>query len=202
MRYNIVALEREYASGGLEIGEKLAARLGIPCYGKEILERAAKRLGVSAGELQYLEEHMTGSLLFSLNMFASYTSGEGADLTKTQKLALTESEIIKELALEPCVIVGRSAAGLLKNHDKVLKVFINADIGDRINRACHTYGADPQHAESILRRSDKRRSGYFRTVTGSDWRDPGIYHMILNSAKLGIDAIVEILYQSINDRAL
>lgn len=193
VRYNVIAIEREYASGGREIGEKLADKLGIPCYGREILEKAADKIGMSIHELSQLEESMTGSLLFSLNMLANFTAGRGADLTWTQKLALAEADIVRDLSLNPCVIIGRSAAGLLSDKDRALKVFIHADYDARIKRAVEIYGIDPNQADSELRHKDRHRANYFKTITGLEWKDLNAYHMVLNSGKFGIDAVVDII---------
>lgn len=197
MRFNLIAIEREYASGGHEIGERLAKKLGIPCYGQEILEKAADRVGMSLGELSRLEESMTGSLLFSLNMLANFTSGRGMDLTWAQKLALAEADIVRELSTHPCVIVGRGAAGLLAEKDRALKVFIHADYDTRIKRAVEIYRVDQSQAESVLRRQDRRRANYFKTITGLEWKGENAYHMMLNSGKLGIAAAAELIYSAV-----
>jgi len=194
MRYNVVAIEREYASGGREIGEKLAKRLGIPCHGYDILEKAAIKTGLPLGELSNLEESMTGSLLYNLSMLADITAGRSVDSTKAQKLALAESDIIQDLSLSPCVIIGRGAAGLLKDREGALKVFIHADHETRIERAVDIYRHDSTQAEKVLRRQDKRRSDYFKAATGVEWKDTDIYHLLINSGKLGVDLAVDILY--------
>lgn len=201
MRYSVIAIEREYASGGREIGEKLAVMLGLPCYRQEILERASAKIGLPLDELSELEESMTGSLLFSLHVLTNITSGKGGDLTKAQKLALAEADIVRDLSLNPCVIIGRSAAGLLKDNDNVLKVFVYSDLDARISRAVEVYGFVPEQAESALRRFDRRRSDYFKSTTGVGWHDANTYHMFLNSSKLGIDPLVDILYTSVSSEA-
>ena len=48
MTYPVVTLARQFGSGGHEVGEKLAARLGIPLYDREILLHAAQQSGISA----------------------------------------------------------------------------------------------------------------------------------------------------------
>lgn len=58
MKYKVIAIEREYASGGSEIGEKLGEKLGIPCYGHEILEKGAAKLNVSVEYLRNAEENI------------------------------------------------------------------------------------------------------------------------------------------------
>ena len=121
MRYNVIAIEREYASGGREIGEALAKALGIPCHGRDIAQRTAKELGITESELDEMEERVTGSLLYSLAVFSDATSGRAARLPKPEQLAVTESGIVRELSGTPCVIVGRAAAGLFKDDPNVLR---------------------------------------------------------------------------------
>lgn len=196
MSFNVIAIEREFATGGLEVGKKLAKKLNIPCYSKEILEIAAEKMNLSVGELKDIEESTTGNLLFSLNLFASYTSGGNIGLTKEQKLALVEAEVVKELSLNPCVIVGRGAAGLL-DEKNVLKVFILADIDVRRERAINIYNVEELLVDYTLRKFDKRRANYFNAITGVEWRNPKNYHMILNSSKLDIDSIADILFKCV-----
>lgn len=197
MRYNVIAIEREYASGGNEIGEKLAEKLGIPCYGQEILEQAAAKLNLPPQRLLEIEESITGSFLYSLIVFAHISSGQSTDIAPLdQKLAFVEADIINNLSLSPCVIVGRGASVLLKDKVKSLKVFIHADLKTRLERANAVYGIDKKQAESVLRRCDKRRGNYFKVTTNEEWKSMDVYHMFLNSGKLGIEQTVDILYEA------
>jgi len=196
MRYSVIAIEREYASGGSEIGEKLGQKLGIPCFGQEILEKAAAKLNLPPDAVVHAEENMTGSLLYSLAAFVSaQANADSAPLE--QRLAVTESEIIKNLSMSPCVLVGRGAAALTKDRGSALRVFIHADYNTRIERAVKVYGDDPRQAESILRRFDKRRATFFKATTDLEWKDPDLYHMFLNSGKLGLDRTVDILCKAV-----
>ena len=197
MRYKVIAIEREYASGGREIGEKLAQRLGLPCYGQEIIVKAAEKLGVSPGELSALEESVSGSLRYSLSILADISSGRNADLPRSEKLALMETDIVRQFAAEPCVIIGRSAAGLLRDNEKAFKVFIYADREARMARAINTYQIAPKQAPVVMQQYDKRRSNYYRYAVGVDWKDAATYHLFLNSAKLGIDRTVDVLYDAV-----
>ena len=198
MYYNVIAIEREYASGGSEIGEKLAEMLKFPCFGQEILDLSAEKLNLPPERLRAAEESMTGSLLYSIVAMTNIAFGQNVDvLSIEQKLAVTEAEVINTLAQNPCVIVGRGAASLLKDSENVFKVFIHADYNKRVDRAVKIYGITPEQAKNVLNRYDRRRSGYFKTTTGRDWKDPDIYHMFLNSSRLEIDEIVDVLYDAV-----
>ena len=195
MAYSVIAIEREYASGGREVGEKLAAKLKIPCYGQEILEKAAAKLKLPLESLTDAEENMTGSFLYGLVALTNISSGKETDyLSLEQRLSGVEDEVIREMAKERCVIVGRAASALLADKKNVLKVFVHADYTARVNRAASKYGVDKKQAGAVLRRQDKRRANYFKVATGLEWKDGDIYHIFLNSGKIGIDNVVEILY--------
>jgi len=128
MRYSVIAIEREYASGGLEIGKKLAETLGVPCYGQEILYQAAEKMNLPVEQLKKIEESITGSILHSLAVFANITSGKSDDsLSIEQRLAFAEADVIRSLSYNSCVLIGRGACALLKDNANVLKVFIHAD---------------------------------------------------------------------------
>lgn len=61
----IITIGREYGSGGHNIGRKLAERLNIPCYDKEILTEAAKKSGFAESVFEEHDETAKHSLLFS-----------------------------------------------------------------------------------------------------------------------------------------
>ena len=64
----IITVGRQYGSGGREIGHKLAERLDIPFYDKELLTVAAKASGMSEEVFENYDEKPTNSLLYSLSM--------------------------------------------------------------------------------------------------------------------------------------
>ena len=135
MRYSVIAIEREYTSGGREIGDKLAEKVEIPCYGEEILEIAAVKLDMPLKRLREVEESITGDVIFGLAAYANLTSGQEMELLKIeQRLAIAESEIIRGLSVNSCVLIGRGAAALLNNNKRMLRVFIHADYRSKRQR--------------------------------------------------------------------
>lgn len=194
MKYHIITIEREYASGGNEVGEKTAKRLGIPCYGQEVLERAAEIMNTVPERLLNLEETTSNSYLYSLGMAARVITGERDGLTEESALYITEERVIKDMALQgPCVIVGRCAGWTLRERGDVLRVFIHADREFRKKRAVEVYGILPKNAESMLKRYDRRRANFYRANTGMNWADHSGYHLVLDSSTVGIDECVNII---------
>ena len=71
----IICIGRQYGSGGREVGEKLAKRLGVTCYDKLLLKQAAKEGGVSLGEVERQDEKpVSASAFLSGNVFADSAS--------------------------------------------------------------------------------------------------------------------------------
>ena len=194
-KYRIITIERQYASGGRAVGKQVAAQLGVPCYGREILEMAAERNGQTAEYIEHLEETAAGSMIYSF--IAAYNRtlrGEGDLLSPEDMLLYTEAEIIRELAGEgPCVFVGRSAGCILQDRSDVLRVFIHADDDARLRRAVEEYGHDPKEAAGVLRRYDKRRANFYNVNYNLKWGDKAGYHICLDSGKLGVDACARLL---------
>ena len=194
LNYNIIAIEREYASGGSEIGEKIGKWLDIPCYGQEVLERAAKLMNTIPERLLHLEETTSNSLLYSIGMAAKVMTGQVDGLSEEGALYLTEERVIKDMALQgPCVIVGRCADYILHDKADCLKVFIHASMDFRAKRIVEVYGEQEKTPMQRLKEKDKRRAAYHRFYTDMKWGHAQNYHITLDSGELGIDKCVEIL---------
>ena len=194
-KYHIIVIEREYASGGREVGEKVAKKLQIPCYGQEILEMVAQRSGRSIQELEHLEESATNSLLYSLYVMGKFP-GDSTGLPRTDILSMEESKIIHQLIQSgSCVLIGHCAGWVLRERSDVLRVFIHASHEYRQQRAMGYYHISPKEVDSTLRRFDRRRANYYRANTKRAWDDQSAYHMMLSSSELGIDTCVDIIAQ-------
>lgn len=197
-KYNIIAIERQYASGGRTIGKKVAREKGIPYYGKEILDMAAERNGQTAQYIEHLEETATNSMFYTFMAAYKATRGDVEILSPEDMLLFTETEIIKELAGEgPCVLIGRSAGCILKDRKDVLRVFIYADDEQRIQRAVDDYGHSAKEAAGILRKFDKRRANFYNVNYNLKWEDKAGYHICLDSGKLGLDACANIILNAV-----
>lgn len=197
-KYNIIAIERQYASGGRTIGKKVAREKGIPYYGKEILDMAAERNGQTAQYIEHLEETATNSMFYTFMAAYKATRGDVEILSPEDMLLFTETEIIKELAGEgPCVLIGRSAGCILKDRKDVLRVFIYADDEQRMQRAVDNYGHGAKEAAGILRKFDKRRANFYNVNYNLKWEDKAGYHICLDSGKLGLDACANIILNAV-----
>lgn len=194
MKYNIITIEREFASGGNEIGQTVAGALGIPCYGREVLEWAAEKMNTIPERIEHLEESATKSLLYSLSMATKVALGEHDGLSEEGAVYLAEEYVIKRIALQgPCVIVGRCAGWALRDRKDMLSVFVHANDVFRRKRAVDTYGISESNVDNTLRRFDNRRRNFYGVNTNMRWEDKKGYHLTLDSSRLGIQQCVNVI---------
>ncbi len=194
MKFNYIAIEREYASGGTEIGKKVSDILDIPCYGKEIPEITAQRMGMAIDRLTELEENATGSLLYSLSRMTSFMTQGSRELNAFESVVLEEMDTVRKLSGNgPAVFVGRSAAKALTDREGVLKVFIHASVDFREHRGVKVYRVCKSEIKEMLKRYDKRRAAFYKENFGSDWKNYADYDLVLDSSVLGIDKCAAVI---------
>ena len=197
----IITIGRQYGSGGREIGEKLAKRLEIPFYDKELLERAANDSGICKELFENHDEKPTNSFLYSLVMDTysfGYSSAAFTDMPINHKVFLAQFEAVKKLAAEgPCVMVGRCADYALSELSNCFSVFIHSDMESRIRRIAQKYDMKDNKARDAIQKTDKSRSSYYNYYTNKRWGDASSYHLSIDSGKLGIDQTVECIIQTL-----
>ena len=104
-----------------------------------------------------------------------------------------EAEVIKELASQSCIILGRFASEILKDQPNVFNVYVCADKEDRINRIMKKESLSYEKAKEMLDLNDRERADYYYEHTGKVWGDVNNYHMILDTSRLGVENCAEIL---------
>jgi cytidylate kinase len=192
----VITISRQFGSGGRLIGKKLAEKLGVPFYDKELIELAVEESGFSKEIFEKVDERASSSLLYSLSVSPGVMQGVTgmADLPLNDKVFLVQTKIIKEVASKGgCVIVGRCADYILKEFNNVVNVFIRSDMESRIERATNVYKINMTNAQKEIQRNDKKRANYYSFYAHSKWGVVDNYDLCLNSGKVGIDESVEVI---------
>lgn len=197
----IITIGREFGSGGHLIGKRLAEKLQIPFYDKELLDRAAKDSGLCKEIFENQDERPTNSFLYSLVMDSysfGYSSNVMNDMPLNQKVFLAQFDTIKRLAEEgPCVIIGRCADYALEDRSDLLSVFIHADQDVRVRRISKIYDLSANKARDRIRKNDKSRSSYYNYYTSKEWGSVDSYDLSIDSGKFGIDGSVDLILKAI-----
>lgn len=193
----IVTITRQYGSGGHRIGKKLAEKLEVPFYDKELISLAAKESGVSPEVFENVDEKATNSLLYSLSV-GLYSYGNGfssmGDLPVNDKLYILQHKIIKELAeKENFVVVGRCADYVLKEKSNVINIFIYAGLDKRVKQAIERKNVDPARAKQAVLKADKSRANYYSFYSGQKWGLADNYDLCINTTDITEEQAVEII---------
>ena len=193
----IISIGRQYGSGGREIGEKLAARLGIAFYNNELITMAAQKSGMAHNVIDEADEKATNSLLYTLAMGSSFFNanvGVNYDMPINDRLFVTQSDLIKSLADEaPAVFIGRCSDYVLRGYPNLLRLFIHAPLDYRAAHIAERHNVSLDKAKDLAIKTDKRRANYYNYYTGQKWGRLENFDVAIDSSRLGIDGTVEML---------
>jgi cytidylate kinase len=192
--FRVVTISREYGAGGGRLAEALAARLGWQLLDRTIVEQVAASAHVDPELVtRYDERPDTWLHTLAKNVF-SYGALEGInvppEMVDAESLAARTRRVVEQAAaMGDCIIVGRGSQCALAGRPGVLHVFVFAPAEERIRRARERGLTGDLPALIAV---DRERSDFTRTLYGRDWRDPQLYHLMLNST-LGLDALTDLV---------
>lgn len=201
----VITIGRQFGSGGRELGKKLAEAFNFKYYDKELLSEAAKRVGMDPGFFEKNDERapsfINGIFSFALGLTPNniYT---GSTSISDDSLYRAQSDFIQSLADQgPCVIVGRSADYVLRDHPRLVNIFVHArmeDCIDRILRREPTLAREK--AKARAEKVNRLRANYYNFYTDKTWGAASSYDLSLNTSQLSMDAITEIVRTYLHHR--
>lgn len=182
MKHFVITVGREFGSGGSDIAKLLAARLGVRCYDRTLIDMAVEKTGFVKDCLVKEDESMTLLRKSLLSMNSSGSNLIADDLMQA------ECEIINNLAeQESCVIVGRCADYVLEDRDDVFSIFICAPEKARIARTMVKDQLSEKEAGRLVRRKSSQRAGYYKYVTGDESGNNKRVQLKIDSTAFGSD---------------
>ena len=195
----VIAINREYGSGGRTIGAMLAEELGIDYYSKDLERMAAEESGIN--EALFVDAFdKTKTIRSFLNAGNTvYKTGDlltpdSPDFTSPKNLFNYQAKIMRELAeRENCVIVGHCGGYVLEDMDHVIRVFVHAPKEFLLEQAAKVKSLPPAELEKYVAMINKNRADYYEKYTGRKWNDARNYDLCLNSGKLGFEKCVDII---------
>lgn len=190
----IVAISREYGSGGHDIGEKIAESFGLHFYDKNILEEIAKEKNLPVEELKKYDESPKRPI--ESRRVGKFSNSFEDVVAEIQFDYLRE----KADAGESFVVVGRCGGKKLLDFDCFMSFFIHADLPFRVQRIMESNHLDETGAMAAIRRMDRKRLQYFNRHSGIKWGDAVNYDMTINTSRIGVQQSGELLADYIRRR--
>ena len=198
----IITIAHQIGSGGREIGQLVAQKMGLPYVDREIVQDVAKELGISVSEANDLHEKADNVFnqvftLFRYNLTSPLTSKPTGVDTITYQEA-TKAVLEKVAATDEVVIAGHGANFYLAGRPNILSVFIYAPPAFRINVIKERDQIAQAEAVRQVQHNDAARAHYIRSLYGADWRDPDEYHLMINTAISPSDLAADLIVQAAN----
>ncbi|MEG0591935.1 MAG: cytidylate kinase-like family protein [Coprobacillus sp.] len=189
----IITIAREYGSGGRLIAQKVAEKLGLIYYDNEIIDIAARELGIDVDSIRKLSEEKSSSFMYTM-------SSTTFSLPLNDQVFAMQSRIIKHLAeYDSCIIVNGVADYILEDHDNILSVFIHAPFDSRLKRVKEEYKEVHNDIKKFVLKKDKARSSYYNYYTTNSWGHLQNFDLTINS-DLGIDAVADVIVDLYNQK--
>jgi hypothetical protein len=194
----IVTIEREYGSGGGEIAQLLATKLGWKLWDQRLTEEIARLANCSKDAVEAREER-TDPLYYRL--FKSFLRGSYEGSQNAYKLNLVDSETILKLtervvlhAAETgnSVIVGRGSQHFLRDRADTLRIFLYAGKQQKVARLV-TRGKSHEEAGALADSVDRERADFIQKYFGVEWPTRVLYHVMINTA-IGDGAVVQVIF--------
>lgn len=199
MEHFAINIGRQIGSGGREIGKKIAEKLGISYFDKELITIAAQESGISKEVFEKVDEVSTFSIVDGI-----MNLGNINNLSFNETLFKIQSDVILDLAKKnDCVFVGRCADYVLRENPNCVNIFICDNIESRINRIVNFYKLTTENkVNDFIQKVDRKRTAYYNYYTNKEWGVASSYHLCVNSSTLGeeksVEFIVEYAKQKLN----
>ena len=200
----VITINRQFGTGGHEIGAEIARRLNVKLFDKQILQEVAREFNIGADAVDKTESRIPSWRDDFAKFYHDYVADHeyhetGRELT-TQELFDAQAEVIRKLAdEESCVIIGRCAFDIFRDRPNVLKIFLHSPIETRIRRIVDKYGVSDADAKLMIVDNDYTRELYTKTFTGSEWYDARNYNISLDVSLFGVNGTVDYIMKMIGE---
>lgn len=182
----IITIAREYGSGGRLIAQKVAQKVGLVYYDNEVIDLAARKMGMDVDAIRKVAEQKSSSFMYTM-------SSSAFSLPLNDQVFVMQSKIIRHLANhDSCIIVNGCADYILEDYDDVLSIFIHAPLESRIRRVKEDYQEVHDDYKKYVTKRDKGRSNYYNYYTTKKWGHLKNFDLTINS-DLGIDEVATII---------
>jgi cytidylate kinase len=195
----LIALSASYGAGGSVVGPRLAERLDVPFVDRAIPTGVAEELEVPLDQALDRDENVGGLLDRMLGHFAplsgAYVSGDAANalIGGDAYREATERVICQHAEAGKGVILGRACAFVLRDRPEVLRVRLDGSEEARLEQAMRIQGIDEETAKQQMRQTDRARDLYVKHFYGADPRDTSLFHLVVDSTAIGLDACVDLV---------
>ena len=186
----IITIGRQHGSKGHEVAHCLSEALGIPCYGKEIIDEAVANSSFSKEIFDSYDERRVSSYIMPAPHFGGIHQGFQLNM----EVANAQFDAVRSLADKgDGIFVGRCADYILRSRPELLRVFIRSDPAERVRTIMERKGIDEDAAKKLIKQVDKDRASYYRYYTDQIWGEAANYDLCIDSGRLGVEGTARVI---------
>ena len=174
----VITISRQYGSGGRELSNILAKKLGIKLYDRQIINLAAEQLGIQDMDFDKMKKLEEAIPPLSLKFMPFYVFGMNGAKPINNKMFEAESKVVKQLSEDgSCIILGRCADYILRDKE----IYEGKTLYE-------------------LNEEDGKRGQYYQYYTGNKWGDSKNYNLIINTSDISLDEAADIIINYVEMR--
>jgi cytidylate kinase len=189
-KYPVITISREYGALGSSLAKALSDRLGIPYYDRDFVKKTVEKSGYEQEEVEQESEDMSTST----KMLNSFLNSAVSFSSSYDRIFAAQKQVVLELAVSPCIIVGRCADHILKEAGiDALSIFLFASVNDRRKVASELAENGDMNLDKYIEKRDKLRRTYYKTYTGCEMGNANNYTICFDTGKISIPTCVDII---------
>ena len=191
----IVTITRQFGSLGRPIAREMSELLKIEYYDRDIVEATSKKMNLPVSKISEHEE------TYSTNLFSMLLPLGSDSIAKQDEIYNVQKEVIREMVeKESCIIVGRCADYIFRDHRNVLNIYIYAPVDARYKNCVEVLRMKPEEATKMIYKVDKARTAYHRRYAKYAPGDPDSKQIMIDSSMLGVKGTAEVLAEIVQRR--
>lgn len=193
----VLSISRQFGAGGKTLGEKVAQNLGYQFVDESLMQKVAEEANVSLRWVEGVEREAGGYLMRFLSTvvpssFIDRHLGDSGQDFDEKRYVTFLGKVVEDLAEENNVVfLGRGSQFILADHPDTVRVMLVAERHDRIKFMQEHYSLNREKAESVVNREARKRERFLRNFHQGDPNDPSLYHLVLNTSLLNLEAVEE-----------
>ena len=182
----VIAVSRSFGALGKEVAMALAQRLQVGCYDRSLLEAVALRANADIDLVRSLDEHVKDA---GQDWWDAFVNGK---LLTREKYQQHLFKVIVGISQTGGIIVGRGANEVLAGRP-ASRIRIVGSLDQCVARVAARERIDVAAAECRVKAVDRERAKYITQVYGADIDDPTGYDLIVNSDRLTIGSMTDLI---------
>jgi cytidylate kinase len=195
-----ITVTRLFGSGGSEVARRVAESLGWRLVDNAFIDGIARGLGATPAVVEAIDERapslaerLADALALGGGEVVSASLATPMPPTEQRVADVTREVIDQAIAHGPVVVVGRGAQAYLAQRTDVIHVNCYAPHEALVERVMTRDGLSHEEADALVREKNQQREQYVKRNFGRAWLAPEHYHVMLNTAWLGIDRCVAVV---------